>query len=810
MCGSDRLLTLWGKLSWGANPLAASTPGDGIPDGARVNPVGGTDLQVTVTSWSAANSSSNFRAGNGVSAYVNAESSGVPDYGNFTNQTNVGSDGGSHSATFDGAFVVTFPVDPTEQDAQLNLSLVQDTGTDGGTNGQTPLRTPVYSVDLEDPSTSPTLTVWSNVTGASYMLAFHHQVLPVQAKAPTWIYIPSDDSTLSSLPNGLQRYTGEQNFVELVINDTAGPSYSPYVAGIPYSDNLSDGTYAFGLAPELNYILVPRSVFLSSPLGESILNLSSNVTGGGGGNPGDPSDSAPDIPIDPTAANAVFQDQWAEESNGGYWFDCLTDASDCSASVGSIELAASTSSVSTTNTSLEGGVPADPSLEQNYSTLAIQAIYAFNESDPNEVEGLLAGLLLNTTGNFTGWLLNATGELDTLGLLPSVMAGLANATYTNDGGYGPPTSSATAPKAPLPWYRAAAAWVWGSVSGVATEVISIVWNAAVAAATFVADLAAAGPRYALRAVSQTAAALEEVGAVVASALDSILSWVEQQVLDRITAVFGPIADAIKSWASTQISPLSGAANESLAAYSGTGGNGARRAAIGGLSGVIATPAWGVGILGATLDVVLALLSPFCIVAGVVVGLILPAILKLLGALLSGGATASFLALAVTSASELTSTSASAVDSGVENLFNLTEGLTSSAAADVVDPTVSGDFWAFVGTMLGGIAATAYIFSVGTFPDDAAYTGLIASLLAAFLLALEYLISLAPGAASAGSPLIVGELMLAFAAAVIGLVGIAGGLVGSTEAPLAGGIAAVTGGLALWAGFEDVNHLSDEL
>ena len=42
----QRTLTIWGKLSWGANPLAASTPRDGISDGARVNPVYDEDLVI--------------------------------------------------------------------------------------------------------------------------------------------------------------------------------------------------------------------------------------------------------------------------------------------------------------------------------------------------------------------------------------------------------------------------------------------------------------------------------------------------------------------------------------------------------------------------------------------------------------------------------------------------------------------------------------------------------------------------------------------------------------------------------------------
>src|SRR5208282_3725516 len=31
-------LTVWGKLSWGANPLASSTVGGNVPDGQRVDP----------------------------------------------------------------------------------------------------------------------------------------------------------------------------------------------------------------------------------------------------------------------------------------------------------------------------------------------------------------------------------------------------------------------------------------------------------------------------------------------------------------------------------------------------------------------------------------------------------------------------------------------------------------------------------------------------------------------------------------------------------------------------------------------------
>jgi hypothetical protein len=553
-CGTDRILTLWGKLSWGANPLAGSTPGNGIPDGARVNPVGGTDLQVTVTQWSVTNSSSNFRTGSGVAAYINAASSGTPEYGNFTNQTNVtwgwiwivGSNGfpelvDTGYTSFAGAFTVTFPVDPTQQYAQLNLSLVQNTGVNGGNSYQTPLRTPVYQVDLENPSAQPNVTFWQNSSSGCYMLQFHWQVLPVQAKAPTWIYIPVGNATLSALPQGLQRYTGEQNFIELVLNDTAPMGFSPSVSGLPYSNNTSSGgVYTFGLAPGLNNILVPRSVFLSTPLGRSVLNISGSST--------------PDVSISQTNSDAFLQTQWAgpSEQNGALWFDRVTGADGYTkGSAGYIEVAASTSTVNSTNPSLTGGVPANPSLEQGYTSLAIQAIYAANESAATEVEGLLAGLLLNTTGNFTGWLLNATAELPTLGLLPSVMDGMANATYVNDGGYGAPVSTATQQVSSPPWWDLSADWnwFWNSVSGVITGVVSLVWNAAIAAAAFMGDLVKAEVRFAFNLASQAQSALEKVGAIIASAFNTFLEWVINHVVKPlITAAFSPISTGTTTWA----------------------------------------------------------------------------------------------------------------------------------------------------------------------------------------------------------------------------------------------------------------------
>ncbi len=90
---------------------------------------------------------------------------------------------------------MTFPVDPTQQTAQLNFSLVQNTGTTQSPAFWTTLRTSLYPVDLENDSVQP--PVWQNYSagGLTESFAAHWQVVPVVAKAPTWIYVPVGNAT---------------------------------------------------------------------------------------------------------------------------------------------------------------------------------------------------------------------------------------------------------------------------------------------------------------------------------------------------------------------------------------------------------------------------------------------------------------------------------------------------------------------------------------------------------------------------------------------------------------------------------------
>ncbi|MCI4347437.1 MAG: hypothetical protein L3J97_02315, partial [Thermoplasmata archaeon] len=204
-------LTIWGKLSWGANPLDASTPLDGLQDGSRANPLGRSDLSVNITGWWATAQTQ----GAGVAAFVRANSTAVPpqwsartDYSAFTMQESAGSGGRASfpNTTSPHSFAVTFPILSVEQYASLNLSLLQNCSTSSSPLYLWFLNTTEYRVDLEN-AAPHSFNVGTSGTGP--MINFTYQVITIYSKAPTYIVVPGDNSTVSNLPLGLKRYTGE-------------------------------------------------------------------------------------------------------------------------------------------------------------------------------------------------------------------------------------------------------------------------------------------------------------------------------------------------------------------------------------------------------------------------------------------------------------------------------------------------------------------------------------------------------------------------------------------------------------------------
>ncbi|MGH9920568.1 MAG: hypothetical protein ACRD6W_17080, partial [Nitrososphaerales archaeon] len=123
---THRTMTVWGKLSWGADPLAYSTSefkapnGDLIPDGAMVDPLGLTAVNVTLDSWSM----SGLSKGDGVAVFIEGTSpaqtpylpSEETDYSFYS--VNGTSPGGGFSHFGDqGSFSVNFLVAPVDQSA---------------------------------------------------------------------------------------------------------------------------------------------------------------------------------------------------------------------------------------------------------------------------------------------------------------------------------------------------------------------------------------------------------------------------------------------------------------------------------------------------------------------------------------------------------------------------------------------------------------------------------------------------------------------------------------------------------------------
>jgi len=615
-------LTVWGKLSWGANPLAVSTSNDGAPDGAQVNPLGGTDLQVTLTGWKdTANA-----AGNGVSAFVAANSSATyysaarTDYGGYSVQVSAGSGGTANfpSSTSPKSFVVTFPVTNTEQFAYLNLSLVQNESTSNSPNTVYAIAsTPHYKVDLANGQLQ---SVSYPSAGATPSISFTYQVLPVYSKAPTWILAPPNNSTLSPLPTGLSRYTAEQDFDLLVLNDTAPPGTNASKIAISgVFGPQSNWKYTVTLLPGLNNLLIPRAMFLASPLGQTLINATASAK----------------VPSQHQDSSLTF--------NPYNWLPrVLNTSTNRPSSAGFIHVFSNTTQIySGIDPSAFGGVASNPSLENGYQSRQVQAVFWINVSSAGynsnlttsaaELNDLLGGLLLNQSGNLTGNLINETAGLPALGLSSNVVTTLANATYRNDGAYGTPVSTSQPPPPSKPWWDVAASYVWNAVSGVVTVVaklFSVGWNGIAAAAAYLADAAAAlASKLGITAlVSQTVTALRAIGTAMWTVLQALLNYIISFVKAILATAFAPLQAAISAYGSSVSVGLSGAVSDTVA------GKAVSEAHAASFWNALLGPLFLTGIaIAVVAEVVIGILMGLSLGAGllvgIVVGLIVSAVLQ---------------------------------------------------------------------------------------------------------------------------------------------------------------------------------------
>ncbi|MDE1881272.1 MAG: hypothetical protein KGI89_12090 [Euryarchaeota archaeon] len=642
-------ITVWGKLSWGANPLAASTPSDGTADGARVNPLYEEALQLQFTNPLGGGGGAfltykgtEIQDCNGFAVrYWANDSSGTPEYQAYTSAA-FAQVTATPKACPNGPFAVlgtsaapqtyTLPIPQTSQVQHLDLQMLVNLATD--TSSFKLEQIPIYgcslsyglSVDMvappsEDSSSNilayalqggsqspPSASGCPREPQTNGFLDFGVTAVPSGVKAPTYLWVPSDNSTLSPLPMGLQRYTGEQNFVvvaadvHFVGNYLRGPVTSDPVT-YPWGDSSYLSSYQVTLQPGLNNFLIPRSQFLASPLGAAILQnqlVSSNantITG-------------------PLAYGSTTNLLSAGEGGsvltgnnlqalGCYWQNRAVSApgptgtiSQCGTEDGTYDPSAGYGfyqfqEVNVTYNDAEGscsgincgGVPSNPNVvPSQFQAPAVQSVITVHLTcsaattygcdnrnvDSPELDALLAGLLYNAQGGSTGYFADITREVPSLGLLPAVTEALANAAQVSQGVFGEPISLAQPPP-PSPPSCSGFSCVWNTVSGALLELgetianglvglAGTIWNAASAAANYFVNAVPGLHALLETAAAAVASALKTVGAAIAKALADLLAFVTAAIKAILAEVIDPILSAIASAVASQETSLLNAAS----------------------------------------------------------------------------------------------------------------------------------------------------------------------------------------------------------------------------------------------------------
>lgn len=640
-------LTVWGKLSWGANPLAQSTTGDGLVDGAQPNPVSREALQVTITSWTA-----NLKSGNDEAAPF-LEVSGTGAYGNTVFSGGYGPAKKGSSVSFSGAYVISAPIVSSSQFASFNITLVDNAST-SGTNLYYPLQFGPVSVDLLGSSGTHSLSR----TQSNASLKVTYEVLWVGEAANTLLWAPANNTTLSNLPWGLKRYTAEPDFDLIVLNLTSAIT----LTGIAGAEG--GWSYSVHLDAGLNNLLVPRGAFLASPLGQALIN-NTNLS----------------VPI-PAGAGVTFHPtDWSSRTE--------TSGSNAPGGPNYIWVFSTLSqSQNGSSSNAFGGLPQNPAVESGYQSRQVGAVFWVNvtgagygglTSAAAELKDLFGGLVLNASGNRTGNLLTVTTELGTLGLPANVRAAMANVTLQNDGAYGAPEYQQP-PPSPSFWQAVGDA-VWNTLSGIASDVtalVSVVWNAVQAAAAYVGEAASwlSSHLGLSKLASQLVSGLKTLASAMEWALYQIVDYLYALVKALLSPIVGAVQSVIQPYDASLAAPLKQAwASENTTGSVTTVETDSIGAAFGG-------PAFAVSLgIGVAVTIALTLLTPLDLgpsfVIGIVIGLIA-------GALLSRGFVTS-----------LASTLSSSAVFSIENLANRTVTL----------PVTE---WATLAGVLGLVAAGAEV------------------------------------------------------------------------------------------------------
>ncbi len=335
---------------------------------------------------------------------------------------------------------------------------------------------------------------------------------------------------------------------------------------------LSDGPT---LQPDLNDPLVPRGIFLASPLGQALLNSSnasinvSEIHGPGGS----------DVSFDPQL--------WANRTLNS------SDNLPIASNPDFIWVFSNTSQLQNGSTSgAWGGIPGSPP-EAGNDSREVQAVVWVNVTPTSSLgsaaaqlqdlfEGLMLTLAQNLSSNTSSWNVTndivggITSELPTLGLPTVVMATLAIATIASNGSYGPPRYNAT--QASLTGWQLWGEQLWNTITGVATWVVdgityvaSALWSVSAGAQAYLGGAlkgALASATHGLESFgSQTWAALKGVEGVMEWALEQAASVIVQRILKP---AFQPLINLDIDYTEAEASAL--VTLDSTAFWSGWGGS----------------------------------------------------------------------------------------------------------------------------------------------------------------------------------------------------------------------------------------------
>lgn len=566
-------LTVWGKLSWGANPLAASTPLNGVQDGARVNPLYGTALMISSLNATIAPGNSSlcqgYLPGSGsfgwaVNFSLNWSTvTGPRENGNFSSSTqDQGYDGFIYRCGDVSDYQVEIPINGTSQYLSLQARILLNTQQNASRTPQ--LASLVFtksagvgagrvSISYNTLLGRKTKYAYSDSSNGAGSLSFNLSTVTVGTRDPTFVWLPTDNSTMNNLPWGLRRYTGEEAFALIVVNQVEDSSLTS--DPIPYAQN-SSVDYELTLAPGLNDFLIPRGQFLSSVMGQAIL-LDKNTSW---------KNSSARPPLLDTAENRSISFGGSNPlwNLGCYWQNrSIANGTGspkpmCNGTLYTAEqgtpLRSNDSIVLGAATSLSGmnagGVPTDPTLENSSDAgAALQTLLTLNITGSTELDLLLAGLVDNASGGLNGSFLSIAPQVPMLGFNPVLLNALANRSYTSSGLFSTPQGHLPPPSPPT----CNSFWCWASnaatgIVTVGTQFFSFVWNGAIATAQYLDDhLPSWFKQVGAILAQRLASTLQVIGNLLNVAWELFLAGLHKFVVSFLSVVVNPFLNAERSY-----------------------------------------------------------------------------------------------------------------------------------------------------------------------------------------------------------------------------------------------------------------------